>query len=57
MQSRIERYINEIVSLSLMALMIIALVTGQAGAHARAETLQRAENRTDFSIHRKGELQ
>lgn len=35
MQSSIAQYLNEIVSLTIMALMFIALVAGQAGAEPR----------------------
>jgi hypothetical protein len=57
MLSRIEQYMNEIVSLSLMALMILALVTAELDAQARAPSLQQAGVVTDSSFHRKGELQ
>ena len=36
MRSRVAQYMNEIISLSIMALLVVALVAQQAGAGMRA---------------------
>jgi len=35
MKTLIVRYLNEVVSLTVMALMVVALIAGQAGAMGR----------------------
>jgi hypothetical protein len=35
MKALIARYLNEVVSLTVMALMVVALIAGQAGAMGR----------------------
>ncbi len=43
MKALIVRYLNEIVSLTVMALMVVALVAGQAGAMGRDAVLGNPE--------------
>jgi len=40
MRSRIAQYMNEIVSLTIMALMSVALIAGQAGASQQDSAIQ-----------------
>ena len=56
MKALIVRYLNEVVSLTVMALMVVALVAGQAGAmskdavHSNAELAAVATIRTVLEI-------
>ena len=43
MKALIVRYLNEIVSLTVMALMVVALVAGQAGAMGKDAVLSNPE--------------
>ncbi len=50
MKHLIERYLNEIVGLSMMALMIIALVAGQADAIAQSAAVDSAKDLIEIHI-------
>tara|TARA_R110002049_G_scaffold54869_35_gene152513 strand:+ start:10819 stop:10998 length:180 start_codon:yes stop_codon:yes gene_type:complete len=58
MQLRVAQYLNEIVSLSFMGLLIIALVAGQANSTARAAAKPQAEpiTETTLDFRQQGEL-
>ena len=58
MQSRIAQYMNEIVSLTIMALMCVALVAGQAGASQQESASPRLNMSTndDSTPARSGSL-
>ncbi len=43
MKALLVRYLNEIVGLTVMALMVVALVAGQAGAMGRDAVLSNPE--------------
>jgi hypothetical protein len=50
MKYLIERYLNEIVGLSMMALMIIALVAGQTDAMAQSAAVDGAKDFIEIHI-------
>ena len=47
MKSRLAQYLNEIVSITIMLLMAIALISGQIGVGAEAEDAARG---TDYVV-------
>ena len=62
MQARATQFLNEIISLIIMALMIVALVAGQAAATPRATAIDDVQSNpagqvvnADFSFRHKGE--
>ena len=48
MRQRVAQYLNEIVSLTIMALMCVALVSAQAGAGQRVEAEDRLASEIEF---------
>ena len=59
MRLRVAQYLNEVVSLSFMVLMIIALIAGQANTTARAKEESHADPIAEItlSFRQQGELQ
>ena len=59
MQGKVAQYLNEIVSLTIMALMIVALVSAQRAPLADAGALGPVDVVVleDFSFRQAGELQ
>ena len=62
MQARVSQYMNEIISLTIMGLMIIALIAGQAGASPQpvasnqlAEASAQLTNENDLKFRHEGE--
>ena len=47
MKSRIAQYLNELVSITIMLLMAVALIAGQLGAGAEADKAARG---TDYIV-------
>ena len=48
MRQCVAQYLNEIVSLTIMALMCVALISGQAGAAQRAAAEERLAGEVEF---------
>ncbi len=51
MKALVARYLNEIVGLTIMALMTVALVAGQVGAATQKAEFDRMHDRAIIEIH------
>ena len=56
MRNRLSQYLNEVVSLTMMALFIVALAAGQAsGVASTAGTPEAVASAESFSVRHQGE--
>jgi hypothetical protein len=51
MKALLARYLNEVVGLTIMALMTVALIAGQAGAVTQNASINQSHDRAIIEIH------
>lgn len=51
MKELLARYLNEVVGLTIMALMTVALIAGQAGAVTQTVAMDHLQDRAIIEIH------